>query len=51
MAPTPFNDDSTDALIANRLPAWLTRAPLDMLYALHQSQHWQQQVQQQLHEL
>lgn len=47
----PFPDDSTDALIASRLPAWLTAAPLHTLYALHESQRRQQQLQQQLHDL
>lgn len=46
-----FTDDSTDALIASRLPVWMTTGSLDTLYALHHSQQRQQQVQQELHEL
>lgn len=45
----PLTDGSTDALIASRLPSWLTATSLDNLYALHASQQWQQQVQHQLH--
>ncbi|HDS1817107.1 TPA: leucine-rich repeat domain-containing protein [Pseudomonas putida] len=51
MANPPFANDSTDALIASRLPAWLTAASLDTLYALHESQRRQQQVQHELHAL
>lgn len=51
MQTPPFPEASTDALIASRLPAWLTEAPLDTLYALHESQRRQQQVQQLLHDL
>ena len=51
MPDLPFANDSTDALIASRLPAWLTTASLETLYALHESQRWQQQVQHELHGL
>ncbi|MEJ5903736.1 NEL-type E3 ubiquitin ligase domain-containing protein [Pseudomonas kermanshahensis] len=51
MPDLPFANDSTDALIASRLPAWLTKASLETLYALHESQRWQQQVQHELHGL
>nr|WP_237723113.1 DUF6543 domain-containing protein [Pseudomonas putida] len=50
MHPPPFTDGSTDALIASRLPSWLTGASLNTLYSLHASQQWQQHVQHQLHE-
>lgn len=51
MPSLPFTDNSTDALIASRLPAWLTGASLDTLRGLHESQQRQQQLQQQLHEM
>ena len=49
MQNSPFPDDSTDALVASRLPGWLTKASPETLYSLHESQRRQQQVQQQLH--
>ncbi|MFJ4156902.1 NEL-type E3 ubiquitin ligase domain-containing protein [Pseudomonas sp. NPDC089752] len=51
MPQLPFSEDSTDALIASRLPAWLTATSLDTLRALHQSQRWQQQIQHDIHGL
>ncbi|MFJ4385433.1 NEL-type E3 ubiquitin ligase domain-containing protein [Pseudomonas sp. NPDC089408] len=51
MASSNFSDDSTDALIASRLPAWLSATSLDNLYGLHESQRRQQLLQQQLHDL
>lgn len=50
MPSQPFTDDSTNALIASRLPSWLTELPSDTLNSLLQSQQRQQQVQHQLHE-
>lgn len=50
MPSQPFTDDSTNALIASRLPAWLTELPSDTLHSLHESQQRQQQLQHQLHE-
>ncbi|MBK4994362.1 hypothetical protein IAE39_002536 [Pseudomonas sp. S37] len=51
MANSIFSDDSTDALIASRLPAWLSGTSLDNLYDLHECQRRQQQLRQQLHDL
>lgn len=51
MASSNFSDDSSDALIASRLPAWLSKTSLDDLYDLHDCQRRQQQLQQQLHDL
>lgn len=50
MPSQPFTDDSTNALIASRLPSWLTELASDTLYSLHESQQRQQQLQHQLHE-
>lgn len=50
MPSQPFTDDSTNALIASRLPAWLTELASDTLNSLLQSQQRQQQLQHQLHE-
>ena len=43
--------DSIDALVAKRLPAWLSSATSDQLHALHRALGKQQASEQQLHQL
>ncbi len=51
MSNAPIPDDSVDALIASRLPAWLVTASPANVNKLHQSLCAQQRVQHQLHAL